>query len=456
MHRFFRGDFFNFEVIRILGLARYDGADLAECLEAISQIRENDSGSWHKAWAEQAERAERVAEEALRQGQARAARAAFLRASNYTRASVYMMTGSRLGESDLRVASGLRKSRELFRRATPLFDGAVHELQIPFQAQAVDNGGGGKVFSLPGYLYLPPQSRRLQVPGGKTPVLINLIGGDSTQEEIYYMFPAAGPELGYAVLTFEGPGQGLTLHEHGIPLRPDWEVVGRAVLDHLFQYAAEHPDFGLDLTRVAVAGASLGGYLALRMAADPRCSACVAIDPVYDLYDFATKHTGAASFFSLWHAGWIPDWLVDGIILAGTRAAFQSRWEIFTSARFLGVKRPVELLRAMKGFTLREPRRKTQESKSAESESESDDVGSYVGRLRCPVLVSGASASLYFNVEEHTGKVFAALQSPGKELWVAKIPSEGGLQAKMGAVGICNQYVFAYLDKQFSIQRKEL
>lgn len=42
MHHYFRGDFFNFEVIWILGIARHDSADLAECLEAIGQISEND------------------------------------------------------------------------------------------------------------------------------------------------------------------------------------------------------------------------------------------------------------------------------------------------------------------------------------------------------------------------------------------------------------------------------
>lgn len=147
------------------------------------------------------------------------------------------MAGSRLGEWDPCLASGLRRSRELFCRAVRLFDGAAHELPILF----VD-GGDGRLSSLPGHLYLPPQSRRLP---GKTPVLISLIGADSTLEETYYMFPAAGPELGYAVLAFEGPSSGLTLYEHGVPLRPDWEVVGRAVLHHLFQYAAEHTDLEL-------------------------------------------------------------------------------------------------------------------------------------------------------------------------------------------------------------------
>ena len=38
----------------------------------------------------------------------------------------------------------------------------------------------------------------------------------------------------------------------------------------------------------------MGGYYALRAAADPRVAACVALDPFYDMYDFATSHMGAA------------------------------------------------------------------------------------------------------------------------------------------------------------------
>jgi hypothetical protein len=68
MHQFFRGQFFNFESVRILGTARYGGAEVAESLEAIGEIQENDAASWYRAWTQQAKNAENLAAHALRSG----------------------------------------------------------------------------------------------------------------------------------------------------------------------------------------------------------------------------------------------------------------------------------------------------------------------------------------------------------------------------------------------------
>ncbi|KAK1141252.1 hypothetical protein N8T08_009291 [Aspergillus melleus] len=92
-------------------------------------------------------------------------------------------------------------------------------------------------------------------------------GADSTQEELYFLHGAESPAIGYAFLTFDGSDQGLVLQQDGMRLRPDWEIVSSAVLD--------------------LPGQSLGGYLGLRGAADARIKACIAVDPVYDLWDFA-------------------------------------------------------------------------------------------------------------------------------------------------------------------------
>ncbi|KXX81029.1 2,6-dihydropseudooxynicotine hydrolase [Madurella mycetomatis] len=428
MHHFFRSTFFDFEAIRILGTAGYGGAELGEFLEAAGQIRENDPDSWHRAWTEQAVKAGNVAQDALSRGHFAAARSAFLRSSNYTRASCYMMIGDHLGLSEPRVGPILRKATDLFQSATRLFEGPVHQLTIPYLHES--NGGKQQQLELPGYLFLPPRRSRL-LPGGKAPVLVSFIGADSIQEEIYYMFPAAAPELGYAVLTIEGPGQGLTLHDKGVPMRGDWEVVSKAVLDYLVSYGKDHPDMELDVDRVAVAGASLGGYMALRAATDPRVKACVAVDPPYDLYDFATKHA-APTLFGLWERGWVPDSLVNMLISLGTHFSFQMRHEIFSTCRMLGASSPVELLRAMRKFTLR----------------------GYLGSVECPVLVTGAADSLYFDVDGNTTAIFRALPlQTHKELWVGSTPGGGSLQAKMGALARCNQQALTFLDRQLGIVR---
>lgn len=63
------------------------------------------------------------------------------------------------------------------------------------------------------------------------------------------------------------------LYEQGIPLRPDWETVIRAVVDVAISLPTVDP------TRIVLSGWSLGGYLAPRAAsAEHRLAACVA-DP---------------------------------------------------------------------------------------------------------------------------------------------------------------------------------
>ncbi|TLS21199.1 uncharacterized protein PpBr36_10633 [Pyricularia pennisetigena] len=434
MHQFFSGTFFNFEAVRILGTCRYGGCEVAEFLDAIGKVKQGNAESWNQAWAEQARLAEELAVEALSQGQISAARSAFFRAANYTRASGYMYHGEAAGQSDRRTITSLHRARDLFRKAVNLLEGPVYTLDIPYGKSGV---------TLPAYLYLPPA--RCRLPDGKTPLIVNPVGADSIQEEIYFMHPAAGPKLGYAVLTFEGPGQGLTLHEHNIPFRQDWEAVNSLVLDYVLAWISQHASHdenlgSIDASRIGITGASLGGYFALRAAADSRFAACAAIDPLYDLFDFATKHVSPA-FIKAWEHGWVSDGMVDALMGLGMAVGFQTRWEIATARRFLGVATPAQCLKAMRLFTLRE------------DHPDGQGNGSYLKRVKCPVLVTGAAESLYLDVTDHTAAVFEALGGE-KELWVGTSPGAGGLQAKMGAIGLANQRVFAFFDRQLGVVRE--
>jgi hypothetical protein len=79
--------FFNFEYVRVLGMASVQGADVGECLEVAAKIKNNDPESWYQAWTEAADIAEAFGEQALGTCDRETARSAFLRASNYRRAS---------------------------------------------------------------------------------------------------------------------------------------------------------------------------------------------------------------------------------------------------------------------------------------------------------------------------------------------------------------------------------
>ncbi|KAB8073409.1 hypothetical protein BDV29DRAFT_157597 [Aspergillus leporis] len=102
------------------------------------------------------------------------------------------------------------------------------------------------------------------------------------------MLGSPAVQLGYAVLLFDGLGQGIVFKRDGIPMRPGFETVLSRVLDDLWMLASTHPEWDLDLTRVAVARVSLGGSFALRAAAaDTHIVECVTADPVYSLWDVA-------------------------------------------------------------------------------------------------------------------------------------------------------------------------
>lgn len=87
MYKFFPSDFFNFEFLRVLGTAPTLGSDVGESLDAAARIKNDDAESWYIAWTETAERSEKLGEQALSVGDRETARWAFMRSSNYRRAS---------------------------------------------------------------------------------------------------------------------------------------------------------------------------------------------------------------------------------------------------------------------------------------------------------------------------------------------------------------------------------
>jgi pimeloyl-ACP methyl ester carboxylesterase len=445
MHRFFRNAFFDFEIVRILGMTPNGGADVAEVLQAVGEIRDGDQHSWERAWKAQAESAEALAEEARLAGHVAAAHRAYLRAANYTRASGYMLTGCGPGSPDPRSRPICDEVALLFGKAAALLDTCtLHPVDIPYE--------GNK--TLRGYLYIPRADYRASTQrNGRVPVLINLGGADSLQEELFFVNPSAGPELGYAVLTFDGPGQGLTLHGQGVKMRPDWEVVIGHVLDFLeaLSYGSAEPGSCLDVNRVCLSGATLGGYLALRASADERIKATVAIDPFFSMWDFATSRVSPL-FLSAWDEwGWLSDGFVNSCFALMMKCSFRMFWEICTISLLFGLSSPALILREMKRYSLG-PGHHSDSGKGSDNESS----GGYLEKVKCPVLVSGASKSFYFEPRDHAVRIYEGLTNVGdkdKELWISTNPGQGSLQAKMGAIQLCNQRSFAFLDTKLNITR---
>lgn len=430
MFRFFKSDSWNFEAVRLLGSTSADGCDVAEFLEAIGKIRQHDPESWYSAWHQQSQRAEAIAREAISNGHRDSAKRALLRASNYARASGYMLPWS--AHDDKRLLATSERSVSLFREVIPYMAGRVMVLEIPYQGDLV----------MPAYLYLPPASQRLggHAGGKDTPVIVNCGGADSTQEELYYAFAHNGTKLGYAVLTFEGPGQGMMLKRHKLAMRPDFEAVSVQVLDYIQRLADNTPELGLDPDRIAIMGGSMGAYYALRTSIDPRIKACVSIDPFYGLWRLAVTRI-PGWFAKLWTSGWLPDSVFNGLAYMQMKVDFPSRWESELGMAMMGTSTPGDTLRRFQQFDL---------------DVAFDGGEGVLDRIRCPVMLTGASNTLYASADESTVAIYNALSrvpEGKKEVWIPEEIGNGGLTGKVGAWGLLAQRGFQFLDKHLKIER---
>ncbi|PWY79696.1 hypothetical protein BO70DRAFT_293213 [Aspergillus heteromorphus CBS 117.55] len=414
MYQFFPTEFFNFEYLRILATAPFHGSEIGECLSARSQLPSTcDPESWYRVWTAQAEQAVANGEEALAAGDKPGAAWAFLRASNYFRTSEFFL---HCDVTDGRMLGAMERSVGVFERGAELLQGTrVVGVEVPYE-----EGVGGKVGGrLPGRLFLPTVGRQ-----GKIPLVVQMGGFDSTQEELYFVGPAGAVGRGYAVLTFEGPGQGIVLRRDGLKLRPDWEAVTSRVLDVVESQLAS--EYALDMDRIAVVGSSLGGYLSLRAAADPRVAACISFDGCYDLFD-VTRSRMPGWFINGWLNGTLSDGFFNFVVNRLAAWNFQLRWEFGHSMWVYGVDTPAEVMRMMRRFHLR----------------------GYLEKIKCSVLVTGAADTFYFTPELNAERIFEGLghlPEEKKRLWIGRGVEGGGLQAKVAAFGIMHIQAAATLN----------
>lgn len=84
---------------------------------------------------------------------------------------------------------------------------------------------------------------------------------------------------------------------------------------------------------------------------------------------------------------------------------------------------------------------------------------SFLARITCPVLISGAGESLYLDVDNHTRRCYEALTGvpgPMKEVWIPGSEGQGSVQAKMGAMALANQKTYQFIDKALGVKREPL
>ncbi|KAL1961505.1 hypothetical protein VTN77DRAFT_1666 [Rasamsonia byssochlamydoides] len=281
-----------------------------------------------------------------------------------------------------------------FKKATVLMDGEVLLVQIPYDG-----------IQLPGYLFLPPAEKR--VPGGKTPLIIHTSGFDSIREELYYYVASRVTPHGYAVLVFDGPGQGAVLRRDKVHFRPEWEYMIGKVFDHVVnRLVAEHLQAQLDLDRIAIFSASM-------------IKACISCDGFYDMFDITWTRM-PSWFINAWVDGWM-----------GTASSTGSP----TSSAATSSSSPGN---SATRFTLKLPGQEE-----------------FLDRLQYATLVTGTANTIYVTPERNAYQIFAKLghlEDGKKALWVADGPLDSRLQAKIAAIAIKQQRIFAWLAAQFGIR----
>jgi dienelactone hydrolase len=155
-----------------------------------------------------------------------------------------------------------RSMRECFRRAVGDCGRGVEFVRIAYQEGVLDG------------LFVPALGT-----GGPAPAVIHFNGTHSALEWPYLTgFADRLACRGIASLLFDHPGTGSARYCHGLPLRPDSEIPAAAAFDYLGRRG------DVDMTRVGVAGGSMGGYHAPRAAAfDSRISLCLCWGALYEL-----------------------------------------------------------------------------------------------------------------------------------------------------------------------------
>ncbi|MDR1320903.1 MAG: alpha/beta hydrolase [Gracilibacteraceae bacterium] len=231
---------FNYELVRGLSVQQAGAAELGECMETMERITANDFGSWVAEWEKTAARVLDHARQ-LAKDDRPGAREAFMRASNYFRMACFYAAHTDPRHKDL-----WSRSRDCFHCMAALAEYPIEKVGVKFEGAV-----------LPGYFMPAGRENR--------PTLIAIGGFDSTKEELYCWIGSAAREYGWNCLVFEGPGQwGALMDNPGLVFRPDYEKPVGAAVDYLMTRG------DIDKEKIAVIGYSMGGYLCVRGALDPR------------------------------------------------------------------------------------------------------------------------------------------------------------------------------------------
>jgi pimeloyl-ACP methyl ester carboxylesterase len=315
--RFFKSQAFHYQALRTLGHSAAGGANIGECLSALSSIRNADAESWYESWYELGQKcSQMVAESQDTTGRGKA----LLRASNYFRTSEFF-----LHPTDSRRPGIYKESAAAFTRALQVLSVPHRILQIPYENVSM---------------------RAYYFPGDAAKPFILVCGGfDSTNEESYLWAASAARERGYPCVLFEGPGQSNMLREHALKFIPEWEKPLQILLDYM-QW--EVPEF--TPAKKILLGISMGAMLAMRAAAiEKRIDAVAGFGGFFSMKSAALAGMPSLGRF-LYRSGFKG--LFNRLALHLAKSDIGKRWALENGYWVIGGETPFEFLQKTGAYTL--------------------------------------------------------------------------------------------------------
>jgi alpha-beta hydrolase superfamily lysophospholipase len=384
----------------------YGGADFGEVQAIAAAVSDGDDGAYYAAWVGAGDRLSAEADAALAKGHTASARALYLKASTFYITSFHPIFGAPV---DPRLTAAYRKGVAAFDKGLALGPHPVAPVAIPFGQTP-----------MPAY-FIPADRFETEV----RPLIIFNNGYDATMTDTYFASAVAASRRGYHGLLFDGPGQGAMLYERGIPLRPDWEAVIKAVVD----FAERLPL--VDTKRIALSGWSLGGHLAPRGASgEPRIAALIADPGTWSIADgfrkVVVRMLGVPPEVAA-HLSALDQGIIDKMDCF-IRSDRRQSWKVVQRGFWVhGVKHLRDYLASAELFTMK-------------------------GRaelIRCPTLITQAENDA---LAADAGTLYVALKCP-KTLMLFTAAEGAGGHCEMGNRSLLNGRVLDWLDEQFHSDR---
>lgn len=252
---------FNFEMLRVLGMARTYGSDIAEVLTIAEKIIPGDFESWYNEFIGLADHINATLPDSAHPV---SLRNALFRASNYYRSADFFLHGN---PNDPRID-------EIWKKQQICFDKAIALIDVPGERIEIKT----TTFRIPAIIYRPFNDSKLR------PTLLLCNGYDGSQEEMLHVFGFGALERGFNVITFEGPGQPTVVREQKIGFIAEWEKVVAPVVDY-----CQSLNY-VDTTKIVLLGYSFGGFLAPRAATkEHRLAAVACVDGLFDIFKAFSK-----------------------------------------------------------------------------------------------------------------------------------------------------------------------